>query len=470
VHGNTASRDYRSIYDTQTVRVAVSLMSALEFACANACMDVAGWRLLAATRDCCCWLPWSSWKTVPSHAVSSCFCCVVLLSGDPVEEAQTDLWAEWYRNFLPPDEAPKEPIINIVYPIIDDLSRVELLTEPIKQSTNNANYSNGRVVGVIAAEIYWRELIRKLLPKRSKGIDVVFDNACTQSFTYRVNGPNVVYRGLGDQHEVKFDHRVQRRRVTDLGEYTNQTATYSGVPVDTDHCPTTLSLYPSQAMEDANTTSNRIIFPILTVLIFAFTSLVFVLYDRTVERRQRTVLSAAVQSSNIVSSLFPSEVRERLYNQHNQVGDGTASLDATTAKGRLTNFLRETHDPVARAETESLISTGSFAGPPIAELYPETTVLFADIAGFTAWSSERHPSQVFHLLESVYAAFDAIARRRGVFKVETIGDSYVAVVGLPAPRKHHAVVMARFANDCRDKMCRLTEELAKTLGPVRAII
>jgi class 3 adenylate cyclase len=40
------------------------------------------------------------------------------------------------------------------------------------------------------------------------------------------------------------------------------------------------------------------------------------------------------------------------------------------------------------------------------------------------------PSQVFTLLETVYHAFDEIAKRRRVFKVETIGDCYVAVTGL----------------------------------------
>ena len=49
---------------------------------------------------------------------------------------------------------------------------------------------------------------------------------------------------------------------------------------------------------------------------------------------------------------------------------------------------------------------------------------FADIVGFTAWSSMREPSQVFALLEHIYSSFDAIAKRRHVFKVETIGDCY----------------------------------------------
>jgi class 3 adenylate cyclase len=72
---------------------------------------------------------------------------------------------------------------------------------------------------------------------------------------------------------------------------------------------------------------------------------------------------------------------------------------------------------------------------------------------------------VFTLLETIYGAFDAIARRRGVYKVETIGDSYVAVTGLPVPRQDHAVVLSRFARDCREQMAEVTRRLDKTLGP-----
>jgi class 3 adenylate cyclase len=46
--------------------------------------------------------------------------------------------------------------------------------------------------------------------------------------------------------------------------------------------------------------------------------------------------------------------------------------------------------------------------------------MFADVVGFTAWSSIREPTQVFTLLETIYGAFDAIARKRGVFKVNEI--------------------------------------------------
>jgi hypothetical protein len=51
------------------------------------------------------------------------------------------------------------------------------------------------------------------------------------------------------------------------------------------------------------------------------------------------------------------------------------------------------------------------------------------------------------LLETVYNDFDRIARMRKVFKVETVGDCYVAVAGLPDPRKVCSVHI-RLRNRC----------------------
>ena len=57
-----------------------------------------------------------------------------------------------------------------------------------------------------------------------------------------------------------------------------------------------------------------------------------------------------------------------------------------------------------------------------ADLFKETTILFADLAGFTAWSSEREPTQVFTLLEAIYKDMDRAAKKFSVFKVETVRD------------------------------------------------
>lgn len=59
---------------------------------------------------------------------------------------------------------------------------------------------------------------------------------------------------------------------------------------------------------------------------------------------------------------------------------------------------------------------------PLADLFKETTILFADLAGFTAWSSEREPTQVFMLLEAIYKDMDRAAKKLSVFKVETVSE------------------------------------------------
>jgi class 3 adenylate cyclase len=178
----------------------------------------------------------------------------------------------------------------------------------------------------------------------------------------------------------------------------------------------------------------------------AFAVLMFIVYDRLVEKRQSIVLRTANQSSAIVSSLFPKNVTDRL------LQSGLASTGkGLTAKSRLKSFLSDSQD------NQGL--------QPIADLFLETTVLFADIAGFTAWSSTRDPTHVFTLLQSLYQGFDQIANKHHVFKVETIGDSYVAVTGLPNPQKNHAIIMARFANTCIDKMHEILRMLEAKLGP-----
>lgn len=53
-----------------------------------------------------------------------------------------------------------------------------------------------------------------------------------------------------------------------------------------------------------------------------------------------------------------------------------------------------------------------------------------------------------------------------MFKIETIGDCYLAVTGLPTPQKRHAVIMAQFASNCLFKMNQIvnSEELINKLG------
>lgn len=170
-------------------------------------------------------------------------------------------------------------------------------------------------------------------------------------------------------------------------------------------------MYPGRAFHNLYDTNTPEVFVAVVSMTFALMVLVFVIYDVLVQRRNNKLILNAAQSNAIVSSMFPSQIRDRLIGS----GNGETTVGARTLKSYMnTNSAKEA-------------GTGSQVSKPLADLFLETTVIFADIVGFTAWSSTREPPQVFELLENVYSAFDKIAEQRRVFKVETVGDCYVAV-------------------------------------------
>ncbi|KAM9528488.1 atrial natriuretic peptide receptor 1 isoform 2-T2 [Salvelinus alpinus] len=139
---------------------------------------------------------------------------------------------------------------------------------------------------------------------------------------------------------------------------------------------------------------------------------------------------------NILDDLL-SRMEQYATNLEEVVSERTAQLleEKRRAEGLLTQML-------PRSVAVQLI-----AGKTVrAETYDSVTIYFSDIEGFTAMSASLTPMQVVNVLNDLYTYFDNIIDHHDVYKVETIGDAYMVVSGLPIRNgDDHAKEIARMS-------------------------
>jgi class 3 adenylate cyclase len=230
--------------------------------------------------------------------------------------------------------------------------------------------------------------------------------------------------------------------------------------------------------------------------------LVFRTYNYHVQETNVDILKKSTKALQFVAQMFPENLREQLFNHNTKVTNHESTIGSSNHKSQTvlantmdeeidnnnddspvdiesamvspsSNIRRSTNSDTQRTVTTTTDASNNNSGlavsnddyAPIAELYPETTVMLADLAGFTAWSAVHEPSEVFMLLETIFYEFDVLASRRNIFKVETVGDCYVAVAGVPEPRPDHGVVMARFARECMMRFQSIVKQLEVRFGP-----
>ena len=100
----------------------------------------------------------------------------------------------------------------------------------------------------------------------------------------------------------------------------------------------------------------------------------------------------------------------------------------------------------------------------IADNFPDVTVIFADIVGFTKMSEEMDPEKLLYVLNKFFGEFDQIAHRMGVEKIKTIGDAYMAACGAPTPDPRHKHTAMRFSCALLMAMERLNVKLDSNLS------
>ena len=109
-------------------------------------------------------------------------------------------------------------------------------------------------------------------------------------------------------------------------------------------------------------------------------------------------------------------------------------------------------------------------GKTVVQKCDVATVFFSDVVGFTKLSSELSPIDVMDMLNEMYSAFDLLVEKHNLYKVETVGDAYMVVAGVPDDAMMGAAGaerMALFALDAIDA-CKHIRAKNKALVCIRA--
>lgn len=284
------------------------------------------------------------------------------------------------------------------------------LIYPIREGFRRDSGTMGFLIGIVS----WEAFFNLEIPTTVNGIYTVVTSNCGTEFTYVRNGGKPSFFEEGNTHDRRYD---EDKVVYPFFEK------QAGDKDDSQFCHFDLAIYPSDDFRESFDPTDPSVYAGLTVGIVIFFGAIFFLYYRFAQTRRRKLQEQVKRAEAIVTSVFPKDVGLRLLAQSHQDAAVTPQSSKTmlrqSSKKMLNSFL-----------SKNDVSGANNRRKPIADLFPNTTVMFADIAGFTAWSSTREPSQVFILLETIYKEFDTLAKKREVFKVETVGDCYVAVCGL----------------------------------------
>lgn len=231
---------------------------------------------------------------IQDHKVAVSKAYMIADPGDKSLEEENEAWADYFSSYITSGENPMEPLSDFYYPMI-----LDLLDHRSVRSSPDYDPSQHQIAGILSQSIYWRDMIKDILPQDSNGYLAVFKTPCNPKFTYEINGRAVRYVGAGDLHDSKYDNMGVSSSLRDLIEiHAGNNGNYH-IPIAHDVCPWNVIVYPSPELENAFVTTNPLSYSAVTFCIFVFVAAIFLLYDFMVERRQRIVMASAIQTNNV---------------------------------------------------------------------------------------------------------------------------------------------------------------------------
>lgn len=222
------------------------------------------------------------------------------------------------------------------------------------------------VIGMYTAIVPWLVFFQDNLVFGK--LVMVMTNTCDEIFTFEIDGQHATFLGEEDLHDPRYDHLAFVAPFADF--YNPQDLEMTG---DSDPCVYTMMVYPTQTLEAQYNTMNPLYYSLVVVAIFGFTALAFLIFDCLVTKRQANILSTAKKQNAIVASLFPAKIHEKLMEE----------LDTGGQNGDNTKKFHTSNDNRNRNILEDASYLDFTVDKPIADLFPATTIMFADIVGFT---------------------------------------------------------------------------------------
>lgn len=250
----------------------------------------------------------------------------------------------------------------------DALQPHAIITVPVFDSFDKETRKD---VATIIAIMSLDTFLVNSLPEGVNGIYLVIENTCDQQYTYRLDGNKVKYLGQGDLSPKNYDKDLHRE--LDFDEVYKNLDLQKSTP---GACLYSYHLTPSDDFDAVFETNLPLVFALVVAGIFLVMGTTFFVYDAFVRRRNAKVMGAAMRSTAIVTSLFPSTVRERLYNGDGGAGGVDGAAGSSSAK--LRRFMDKNGEGghhVGEEDNEAVV----LESKPIADLFPDTTVMFCDI-------------------------------------------------------------------------------------------
>ena len=268
--------------------------------------------------------------------------------------------------------------------------------------------------------------------------------------------------GLFDDGSGSFKKRGQpnREMAIDLVHGTKYHTEKAGIMDPIGQFLRLVDLRTDAELKNLNTVSGNyliIIFAVNVGLIITLLLLIWLLYLRFLKRSQLLLETAqqilngnlnarsnihGVDELGVLGSTFDTMV-EKLSESMKDAEQKTVvanqrSEELKTEKSRSDQLLNNIL-PVSISER---LKEGEDI---IADQYPEVTVLFTDLVGFTELSAKLRPRQIVNVLNAIFETFDLLADEMKVEKIKTIGDSYMVVAGVPERDPLHCQRIADFA-------------------------